>query len=259
MSNQLCRGMTWSGTIYNLFAKEPSAQINKDNSNGKTITTTQRTAKAQQVEIENEDLREISNAVAELHAIGTAMGGHLDAQNALLNKIDTKTEQVHSDTLAVTLRASQLTNRNKSVKTRQLGTIQLHDCESGRRLAVNADGFLELVASNDRSTFFDCFEKGENIYALYNKKRLKYLGNTWYGSIRGLGNVFGKQEEVYLDLKEGRETGLFFLSNNFGGGGWLKKASGDETVMTSVTSGMGDRDGAVAFRVRVCDPKLVES
>lgn len=261
------RGMTWTGMIYNMFTKEsaPSDVLGKQydilagkapvletSVNGKAFTSRDKS-------IPNEgDTEKIMNnllsAVTELHEIGVHIGEQIDQQNMAIDRIEEKTLRITDQTLAVTLKASQLTQRASNSNDGLIGTYQFIDQDSGYFLSVsNAD--LLLVAKEDISTQFFCFLKEKTIYGMQNAKTLKYLCSTVWGPIKSLGTSFGRREECHLSLS-GDITGIYFLQTNWGTGGWLKGSAPAASTngginLNAVTSSISDKVG-VLLLIPIC-------
>lgn len=280
------RGMTWGGYFVNKVvdvrnsvvgdphamplnptsdhsAKQPSSS--SGSSSQKNLTTNKselmdfgtRAVKGP----EDEHLEELSSAVEVLHKMGLTLGEQLEQQNTTLERIENKTCAVTEQTLAVTLRASQLLRKNNSTLPSFIGTYQFIDAEHDRYLVVSeSDGVtLALSETPDLSSYFHCFVKEENLFGLLNEKTQKYVGCTVWGSVAVSGNYFGTHEECYLDFngvfpaKEG--TGLLVIYRNWGAGGWLKLSSGVDTknrgsewLITETTNSILEKSGALLFK-----------
>lgn len=255
--------MTWSGRLYNLFITD-EAVTPKMKQGGPTLPPLDR-KDATQIQgriVDEKDggLNEISVAMEGLKQIGLCIGEAIDSQNCDLARINEKSQIVHDDTLAVTLKAAQLTTRNKSSSISKIGVFSFKEITSNQYVSVDEIGNIVLLPTANRSSYFECYCKEENIFAFRNCKTLKYLGTTWLGYVKCLGDRFGKQEECHAsDLQDEKVTSLFFLGINFGSGGWLKKVrnadTGEESPwpLSTVTSGIGDREGAASFVVSKVD------
>lgn len=257
------RGMTWTGMIYNMFAKEssPSDVLGKQHDvlqgKGPALETSANeksfASRADSIPNvgDNEKMNSLLSTLTELHDIGIQMGEQIDQQNIAIDRIEEKTLRVTDQTLAVTLKASQLTQRASNSNDGLIGTYQFIDQGSGYFLSVsNAD--LLLVAKEDLSTHFFCFLKENTIYGMQNAKTLKYLCSTVWGPIKSCGLSFGRREECHLSLS-GDITGIYFLQTNWGTGGWLKGSvpadSTDGVIsLNTVTSSISDKDGALQLR-----------
>lgn len=257
--------------IYNMFSKEssPSDVLGKQSDippgkmpvletsfNGKAFTSRDKS-------IPNEGdtekmMNNLLSAVTELHDIGVQIGEQIDQQNMAIDRIEEKTLRITDQTLAVTLKASQLTQRASNSNDGLIGTYQFIDQESGYFLSVNNADLL-LVAKEDLSTQFFCFLKENTIYGMQNAKTLKYLCSTVWGPIKSLGTSFGRREECHLSLS-GDITGIYFLQTNWGTGGWLKgSAPGDSTdggiKLNTVTSSISDKVGVLLLKpICISDP-----
>lgn len=279
-SMRVLRGMTWSGWLYNTFSSDKSPDTASDlaaaaastsfsdKSMPPSVSSTQATLRSNKallvgeqpivssgkigIDIVDEHLIDISNTVAELHGMSLLMADVLDGQRTTIDRIDRKTEIIHDKTLAVTLKASQITQRSKKGRSDFIGKFQFVDMESGMYLCVNIDESLELTASPGRSSFFHCFSKADNIVGIQNCKTLTFIGTTWFGSVKAAGRVFGKQEECHIGLRDGELTGLFLLSKNWGGGGWVKKTPPTDTTpayFNTTTTSVTDKEGALVLRI----------
>lgn len=271
MKHVLCiyfnyRGMTWTGSIYNMFSNNPlppstsdrdskaaasssthissnSSSINQPSS-GSNLLTSSGPLK------QDDDLSDIAIAVQELHGIGTALGQALEEQNSKLNRIDSKVSHVHDKTVSVTLKSSQMVGYKSKSKIEYLGQYQFEYMSGeGLYLSVDDSGNIILTRTKDRSTYFDVYVKQESIFALQNSKTLTFLSVTWTGALRATGQKFTPSEEVYMDLRVGEVTGLFFLACNWGGGGWLRtpRRSDQTKCLYEVSSGISDKTNAALF------------
>jgi hypothetical protein len=279
-SARILRGMTWSGFVYNqcVTTKElvlgttpalpPPNQpsVIRPQSNGASpqpqpaVTTTMTglgTAPR-----EKDDLDEISSAVATLHKMSLDIGNQLDSQGVIIDKITEKTEKVTEQTLAVTIRASQLSDRARNRVPTHVGIIQLVDVVSGKYLAVT-DSRLVLSEKKDRSTYFSCFVKESHLFGLQNEKTLKYVGCAMLGHIIVESLYFGTQEECYIDI-DAKTTGILFIARHWGAGAWLKRPLADlldastansngnpppHPYLTETTEGITAKSGMIEFRV----------
>lgn len=248
-SMKVLRGMTWSGMFYNAFNSDPERKDVKGNqapSGGagstQTSSSSSRTssifgfsgsatggAAANKSELlsgssqadQEPELAGLSRNIDELLSMSHVLGDQIEQQHQTLARIEDKSTRVHDKTLAVTLKSSQLSERSTGAPAQLLGTYQFVEAGTAKYLAVVGEDIVWL-RQPDRSTFFNCFLKANNIVGVQNDKTLKYLGVTIWGTVRASGNYFGKSEECYVEL-DGRPTGLAFLACNWGGGGWLKQ------------------------------------
>jgi len=250
-SMKILRGMTWSGMFYNAFNSDPerkdvqgnqapSQSVVSSTVPGTTSTTGSSSMgsvfgfdragiSADKGELlsgtstaENQpELAGLSRNVDELLNMSHVLGDQIEQQHQTLGRIEDKSSRVHDKTLAVTLRSSQLTERASSASAQLLGTYQFVEAGSAKYLAVVGEDIVWL-SQPDRSTFFNCFLKANNIVGIQSDKTLKYLGLTMWGTVRASGAYFGKSEECFVEL-DGRPTGIALLACNWGGGGWLKQ------------------------------------
>eukprot|EP01038_Epipyxis_sp_PR26KG_P012732 gene12732-17073_t len=244
-----------SNHIKNKYNNNQLFENNYDNQYEKSDTVT-----------EDDEIIEISRAVSTLQQLGTLMTEKLDNQLTSLDRIEDKTDRVNDKTLAVTLKASQLTQRSRKKESEFIGSFQFLDCESGRMLAVFAESIVLTSACTDRSTFFNCFVKENNIIGIQNQKTLKFIGCSLFGSSVCSANAFNKQEETFIELN-GQETGIFLCARNWGGGGWIKHTfnrrnahnnnnnnnnnNGDlfeYEVLNDTTNGISDKSGMVKLK-----------
>lgn len=126
----ILRGMTWPGLIYNtIFTAESvkSDLTDRDQNESKTNIQNKESQKqfnekpnqlftSQQPNDVDEDemLKQLLSSVTELEVVGATIGLQIDHQNAIISRIDQKTERVGDQTLAVTLEASILSQRTKN-------------------------------------------------------------------------------------------------------------------------------------------------
>jgi hypothetical protein len=266
-SMKTLRGMSWSGMVYNMWSEKISG-YGKNDANESSVEsihvkdTHNATAPGSSISLNanstsntlgstNMDpaLLEIARAAEELKDISLTMGQEIRSQNEKLDNIDKKSSIVHDKTLAVTLKTTQVTNRFKSAKTVKLGRFQFKDIVTGLYLSSKSDGVLVLVRNPTRSTYFNAYVKEGNIFAIQNVKSLKYMATTWTGPIRCTGMNFTKGEECHvIDLKDDTDTAFFFLCNNWGSGGWLKRPQEvivPESKLSEHTKGAVHRHGKV--------------
>ncbi len=309
------RGMTWSGYIANKCSDvrstfvtdssnnptkvssvkvggHSSASSSSGTANPNALFDSNRSSCVQSAD--DQDLNDISSAVDVLHRMGLTLGEQLDSQKVTLERIEDKTSQVTDQTLAVTLRASQLLRKNNRPIQSFVGTFQFVDVDSGRFMCVSeTDGSsIAFRPLPDLSSHFHVFVKENNLFGLLNEKTQKYLGCTIWGTVAVLGQYFGTQEECYLDLSAlvpgatgsalpskpiakgaaavgaaADPTGLLFLARHWGSGGWLKldrsalsaeQSAAEEWLTGDTTAAITDRLGAVILRpVRSrVDPQL---
>lgn len=271
------RGMTWSGAFYNAYSDVVSSissvasPISTGSNNGQSekrsdpIPTPYEQKlfeKPPPVEMSEEDklLDDISNAAAVLKQMGLSMGQQLVDQNEHLEKIEKKTDLVNDKTLAVSIKASQLTQK-ESKKDRYHGTFQFMNVSNSFLLCANGDN-LELTNSADPSTLFQVILRQDTIVGLRNERTGKYVGITMWGSIAVSGNYFGSQEECFMELT-GNDTGILFIAKNWGAGGWLKATNAPSTgesnpstevhiILNETTKSADDRTGRMILRAIRC-------
>lgn len=249
--------------IYNMFAKEssPSDTLGKQYEipvgRGLVPKTSLKeeasSTRSESIPHDSDEkmLNNLLSAVTDLHDVGVQMGVQIDEQNKTVDRIEEKTLRVTDQTLAVTLKASQLTQRTSNSNDGFVGTYQFIDVDSGYFLSVsNAD--LVLVPKEDLSTQFFCFLKESTIYGMQNAKTLKYLCSTVWGPIKSTGNFFGRREECHLSLS-GEITGIYFLQTNWGTGGWLKGSAVAGMTdaglsLNTVTSSISDKVGVLQLK-----------
>ena len=271
-SMRVLRGMTWSGTIYNLFTKDPdvsdlrmshelgrdsntSNKMNNNNNNINSINIKHKNelmhSNTNNNSMNEEDniLNNISKTVATLKNMSLTMGEHIENNNQTLERIDQKATRTSDQTHAATLKASQITARTKHTKGNYIGRYQFTEIHSNHYVGVVGEDIM-LIDKPDRSTYYDIYMKEANLLAAQNCKTLKYLGSTIWGPIRASGNVFGRQEEVSINLN-GSVTGMFFLGKNLGGGGWLKY-SDNNPLLSLVTTGITDKQDILLVRAIKC-------
>lgn len=274
------RGMSWSGWLYNvlLATEEPVPEFHKTvsatggssassegasgggggSSSSRTWhETVERESAASLATDESKQLDLLLSQVEELKTLSVVMGSQVGSQTEQLGRIDGKTDRVRDKTLEVTLKAAQYTSRSRRGKPKLLGRFQFVDTASGEFLAAVGED-LTLLRGADRATFFDVWQREDNLIGLQNCKTLKYVGSTFYGAVRCSGNRFGKQEECFVSNVEPRtlpdESGILVLAKNWGKGGWLKQsaavAAAEERprVLDSVTTSVSDKDGRLVFR-----------
>jgi hypothetical protein len=177
----------------------------------------------------------------------------LEDQKYHLDKIEEKTEKTLDKTLAVTLRASQITQRTKRKTSQFIGVFQFIDTYTNLFLSCDSD-LVKLTSDINRSTFFNLFVKEDNIVGLQNVKTLKFIGCSILGKIIASSTVFGKLEECYINF-ENNVSGIFVLFRNWGGGGWLKFSidwNGNRNnfeTLVETTSNITDKKDSVVFKV----------
>jgi len=198
---------------------------------------------------EEQDLGVLLSSVTQLHDISLALNDKVHQQHAAIDRVDEKALRVNDQTLAVTLKATQLAQRTQGTSREEFaGYFQFVDDATNALLSVAADGTLTLAERADRSTVFKCWVRSGTLYALQNDKSLRYVSSTVWGPVRAVAHSFGRREECHLaSLDEGRSTGFFFHNTNWGAGGWLKQPAPDSCVLDSVTNGVSDRHGMARF------------
>ena len=260
------RGMTWGGMLYNVFVGDPKPRQDGPttmiSSNAVTVdpptgcaghapdlsgsTPPQLLGNRPHVDQEKKDLDQLLASVTQLHDISVTMGRKIEQQHATLDRMENKADQVHDHTLAVTLKASQFTQRSSGAREEFVGYYQFVEDESHALLSVNADGLLVLINTPDRSTLFKCYLKSGTLYALQSDKSLRYVSSTVWGPVRAVSTSFGKREECHItSLSENSPTGIFYPCTNWGAGGWLKHPKEGQFYLDSVTKNMADKENMV--------------
>ena len=267
------RGMTWTGMIYNMFTKEPTAS---DIVGRQELTVQPRSTQIELLhenkpaeelaklgiqtenELSEEDmLSQLLQTMTNLCEISVHMGEQIDQQNDSIDRIDEKTVRVTEQTLAMTLKTSQFVHRISNSADGFVGTYQFVE-DDGWFLSVSNKELL-LVPKEDISTLFFCYLKEPNIFGIQSAKTLKFLCSTVWGPVMPVGDSFARREECYLSLSA-EMTGIYFLQTNWGVGGWLK---GNEhqgkavdkggIVLKTVTANISDKNGILLLK-----PLLVE-
>lgn len=288
-SMKTMRGMTWSGYLYNqcvstkelVFNALPPAAPQQTQPSTATsasvgtksdlLSSSSATGAGSGTSTKvDEDLNEISSAVATLHKMSVDIGNQLDKQSATIDDITDKTDKITDQTLAVTIRASQLSDRSRRSRPTQVGVVQFLDILSGKYLGV-LDDRLVLKDRMDRSTYFACFVKEKTLFGLRNEKTLKFVGCAMLGHIVVDSAYFGTQEECYMDVNATPETslttGILFLARHWGAGAWLKRPLTDlakssegtsapppHPYLTDTTTGISDKTDRIEFRVIRLNP-----
>jgi len=286
-SSTLLRGMSWSGWLYNLVTADPPpppthvAQFTASASSIKVSQQQQQQQRSSSIDSaarvddeggtwrESQQLDNIQARVEEIHSIAVSLSRSVGSQNESIERIEAKTEQVKDKTLSNTLKAAQVSASVFRSRDAYVGSFQFIEQASGKYLAAVGED-LRLVVTPDKSTFFECFEKGgvrERSTAQYlgvasqpihddgiliglkSGKTLKYIGSTWIGSIKVLGNVFGAQEQCHVKLN-GEPTGIFVLSLNWGAGGWLKAPQADGEALTNYTANVADKSNQLLLTAK---------
>ena len=278
------RGMTWSGTFYNVFSdvastisstisspavEQPAKSSSVLNESQISTESTQNLSEKREntntntnsTTIQSEEdkmLEDIANAASVLKQLGLTMGKQLEDQNQQLENIEQRTDQVHDKTLAVSIRASQLTQKH-SKKDRYIGCFQFMNTSNSSLLCVDGDN-LALTDSADPSTIFRVILRQDTIVGLQSEKTGKFVGITMWGSIAVSGNYFGSQEECFLELT-GNQTGILFIAKNWGAGGWLKApvssdssvpASTSPVLLQETTKSADDRENRMIIKAMRC-------
>lgn len=268
------RGMTWSGYLYNqcVNTKEAILGVNAAVSTPPPTKPVIQSLPPVSVETmasnaglgslasarDKDDLAEISSAVATLHKMGLEIGQQLDSHTSTMDTIAEKTDLLTEKTLAVTIKASQLRDRTRSAKAQFGGVYQFVDTITGKFLAVS-EGRLTLSDKHNRSTYFNCYVKESNLFAMQSEKSLKYVGCAMLGHITAESTYFGTQEECYIDFKA-KSTGILFIARHWGAGAWLKRPAPAATTsgnagetpavqyLTETTTGIEDKVDFIEFR-----------
>jgi hypothetical protein len=261
-SMKTLRGMTWGGYLYNQFNYTADAinsilpqsenqprkavlnvpipaentsqfEIQQSNKeiNATLFSSTHGPGLTQVKQPDHDDLSEISSALVNLHQMGVEIGQQLEHQNATIDSIALKTEQVTEQTIAVTIKASQLNDRSRPRPPQFEGIYQFVDTQSGKFLAVE-DEKLVLTGTVSRSTHFCCFLKEKCLFGFRSDKFGKFMGCAMLGNIIVYSDTFGATEQVYFDFKA-QSSGILFIARNWGAGGWLKRPMGELSATAS--------------------------
>ncbi len=280
-SLRVLRGMTWTGSIYNIYSDiagalstTASKQPDTTESTGHQRETTNELKhipaplyRSQQITINTEKfscanpedaaLDELAKAVDTLKNMGIVIGQQLQQQNSQIDRIDSASDIIHDKTLEVSIKATKLGKQSKTDAGVYAGTFQFLATNHLFMLAANGES-LVLTTSADPSTLFRCYIRQNTIVGLQNEVTGKFIGCTIWGTVAVSGEYFGSHEECYIDL-DGNESGLMFAARNWGSGGWLKMNTEIppeayqpglefQIVVSSTTSNMTDRTDIVNFR-----------
>jgi hypothetical protein len=268
--------MTWSGWFYNLVTPtpaEPSTLAGRDtNSQGSRSSASSSIGNqsfdalkvdraALGLEVGNASyssdatMLEVSRSLDELHRIGVTMGETLEAQTATLDRVSDKTDKVASSTLDVALRSAQLVSRSRGSMGELVGEFIFQATYSKEFLAVDGDT-LVMSRVSDLASTFRVYVKENLIFGIQSSKTLRFLSTGTFVPISAYAPEFTKHTECHLDLNA-ETTGLFFLSYNWGAGGWLKYIDSNSGFFLS--SGSSDQKRIITFkllRVKLADPKI---
>ena len=262
------RGMTWTGMIYNMFTKEPTAsdivgrqelitqpRLTQSETSCRGAPDEELAKPGMQMsnELSEEDmLSKLLGTVTNLCEISVHLGEQINQQNSRIDRIDDKTVRVTEQTLAMTLKTSQFIQRISNSTDGFVGTYQFLE-DDGWYLSVS-DTELLLVPKEDISTLFFCYLKEPNIFGIQSAKTHKFLCSTVWGPVMPAGYSFARKEECYLSLSADL-TGIYFLQTNWGVGGWLKRSEqigkvvGKESVvLKTVTASISDKNGILLLR-----------
>jgi hypothetical protein len=190
-------------------------------------------------------LLEVSRSLDELHRIGVTMGESLEAQTATLDRISDKTDKVASSTLEVALRSAQMVSRSRSTPGELVGEFMFQATYSKEYLAVDGETLI-MTRVSDLASTFRVYVKENLIFGIQSSKTLKFLSTGTFVPISAFAPEFTKHTECHLDLNA-ETTGLFFLSYNWGAGGWLKYIDANSGFFLS--SGPTDQKRIVTFKV----------
>eukprot|EP00607_Mallomonas_marina_P010982 CAMPEP_0182423212 /NCGR_PEP_ID=MMETSP1167-20130531/9129_1 /TAXON_ID=2988 /ORGANISM="Mallomonas Sp, Strain CCMP3275" /LENGTH=362 /DNA_ID=CAMNT_0024601961 /DNA_START=253 /DNA_END=1341 /DNA_ORIENTATION=- len=278
-SKRVLRGMTWSGWITNMLSTAPTIGSAPQDLALKTESEDneeerKRRDKHQMIEetsLYDPDLTELNHLVSGVHDISLKISDMLDNHSNILEEVQSKTDRVQDETVAVTLKASQLSTAKRyySKQLQLLGVFQFIDAVSGFYLSLDTqtDGTL-LTRRPLESSFFNLYsdKNGFEIFHMQHAQTGKYLGVNMIGSaIRFDHRSSNKNTQCYLqlelqgksllktqtpklstststsELRPGVEntckaTGIFNLACNWGNGGWLQASAVPDTETASVSS-----------------------
>jgi len=247
------------------YTTSPPSTYAFGSSNETSIDTNDK--KDSQQQQEDALLNDLSRVAATLHKLGITMGEQLETGDAHLESIEAKTDMVHQKTINATVKVNKL-QRSHTARDhgKYIGTYQFYLKHFHKLLGCNAQNELVLTSIAGVNTLFRVHTKYDTLVAIQSVQTGKYLGTTIWGSIAILGNYFGSQEECYFDLprtseipktstknnnssnkkvlptqSEVRETGILFLSRNWGSGGWLK-LTGYQKATEELQSNNSDSD-----------------
>lgn len=264
------RGMTWTGMFYNALSmkstKVPEIKIKnshmseKNNpiaknyalSNSDFPRTLSNTTTQTETSNEDEQIIIMSRYLDEIEKTAIAIGTSLESQNESIDRINFKTDNMVTKTLEASLKASRITSNSASPDF--VGRFQF--LAGDKFLCVKEDDCLYLTTHVNRSTLFDAYIKEDNLLGLKSTKTLKFLGITLFGAVKVHSEQYGRSEELFVSLS-GKATGLFFLSKNWGAGGWLKDVNSDDpdSALNKLTSSIHDKEGMILFTAK---PVLIE-
>ncbi|KAF0720771.1 Aste57867_50 [Aphanomyces stellatus] len=165
-------------------------------------------------------LEALTPQLLEMKHASLAIGNALDAHNAQLDRLESKSEKTKDDMRLVTAKAIKLTNETVTIDFKFRCAIQE---EQTQRFLANVDG--EPVFCKDTATdtcIFRAFTLAGNgdVWGFQHEESLKWLGITMFGAIKIQGAALKSYEQFALDA--GREwTTLYSFASAFGQGGWV--------------------------------------
>lgn len=192
-SMKVLRGMSWSGLFYNMmpFSSDPppvskdqerlqksqlvtppdSSSLIMNTSTELKETVTKETLFSPRAHDSptctvDADLKELKISVDELHSIGVAMGQALESQVETTRRIEMKSDNALENTMAVNLRAAQLTQRTRKSVSKFVGKFQFFCPLYNKYLSTEHTALTLTSRATERSTFFDCFSKEEYIIGI---------------------------------------------------------------------------------------------
>ena len=275
-SMRVLRGMTWSGSIYNMFSSDQPVAKQKSQSSSsvqvETLSTAPGTLESSKswsssgaqssssssslssAPLVLDPVDEVLKGVERLHDMSLILGDRIQRNTAKLTDHEAVLASNEDAMLQVTLRTAQLTQRSVNSVETLIGTFNFISRSSNMYLTVSDADELAMTALDkcedggavtDRAGIFFVYKKQEHLFGLQSAKTCKWLGTTWLGDIKVSGDRFGRNEEVYVDLT-GRSSGVFVLACNWYGGGWMKAPpSGGVAAMVRPTSGVDDKNDIV--------------
>eukprot|EP01041_Mallomonas_annulata_P003205 gene3205-6327_t len=149
-SKKALRGISWYGMLYNIMINDnhhhediPSPKISSDEILCNNLTSVTETNNSNN---QDDDIKQLGEIVDKVHNISVIMSHIIDEQNTKIDRIHKKADTVNDESLALTLRITQLRKGYISLQKYFLGKFQMKEYNSGTNILSDHYGTLFMFS-----------------------------------------------------------------------------------------------------------------
>ena len=206
---------------------------------------------------QDEHLEVIAASLGELNTIADSLNTGLGQQQAVMDQLDTKSENVLETSKMVSRRADRLaTSKSWSGYTKHVFDcdVAIRHLDSGKYVAVTTAGDMRLVNTYNKEQCQFALHKRQQqgkLFGLRSAYNRKWVGQNLLGNLCVTATYFGRRQEWEADDDDEnnwKNTRLLCASAGWGQGGYLQVSSHDFSI-TIGGSTVADSKTAARFSI----------